>query len=86
MNFNKYYKLLEIIKQSYAIPASASSSVPPKYTCEISKLHVTNVCLDSLGITSCSWDKYRIGHSFRYLYLRCGFTVSNFLVKKNEQN
>ena len=43
MNFNKYYKLLEIIKQSYAIPASASSSVPPKYTCEISKLHVTSV-------------------------------------------
>lgn len=68
MNFNKYYKLLEIIKQSYAIPASASSSVPPKYTCEISKLHLTNVCLGSLGITSCSWDKYRIGHSFRYLY------------------
>lgn len=53
MNFNKDYKLLEIIKQSYAIPASASSSEPPKYTCEISK-YVTNVCLDSLGITACS--------------------------------
>lgn len=54
MNFNKDSKLLEIIKQSYAIPASASSSEPPKNTCEINKLHVTNVCLDSLGITSCS--------------------------------
>jgi hypothetical protein len=30
MNFNKDYKLLEIIKQSYAISASASSSEPPK--------------------------------------------------------
>jgi hypothetical protein len=68
MNFNKYYKLSEIIKQSYAIPASASRSEPPKYTCELCKLHVTNVCLGSLGITSCSWDKYRIGHSFSYLY------------------
>jgi hypothetical protein len=67
MNFNKDYKLLKIIKQSYAIPASASSSEPPKYSCEISKLHVTNVCLDSLGITSCSWNKYRKRHSFRYL-------------------
>jgi hypothetical protein len=54
MNFNKYYKLSEIIKQSYAIPASASRSEPPKYTCELCKLHVTNVCLGSLGITSCS--------------------------------
>ena len=54
MNFNKDYKLLEIIKQSYAIPASASSSEPTKYTCEISKLHIVNECLDSLGITACS--------------------------------
>jgi hypothetical protein len=29
MNFNKDYKLLEIIKQSYAIPVSAASSEPP---------------------------------------------------------
>jgi hypothetical protein len=39
MNFNKDCKLLEVIKQSHTIPASASSSEPPENTCELSKLH-----------------------------------------------